>query len=384
MEIEELWELIDRCAPFQFLPENLTNCDEPAPFLAKDIYARMDMPAFDHSSMDGFAFADAEGGWHPIVLKIAAGDAGKSALPTGHAARVLTGAPVPTGTLFVAKQEDCEVEDGRVRLRTGLALAPGENIRRRGEVMAAGEVVLRRGHCVDAGTLALLAAMGIESIPQQAQLSALHIATGDELISPGQPLEPGKIYDSNGPMIQALLVEHHVDCQRVRVTDARDLLEKAVKKCASNLLLISGGSGPGDRDYTHQCLEDADFTIHASRINSRPGKPLIFATRGRQVAFGMPGNPLAHWVCFHAFVARAIARMQGQEAPALLPVELEQPIEDVGDGRRTWTPAYVSLGTGKLMAAPLRWAHSGDLRPLAEANALLLDGQYAILTSYHL
>jgi len=246
-------------------------------------------------------------------------------------------------------------------------------------VLRAGEHVFPDYTPLNAGSIALLAALGIESPPSQASLCALHIATGNELVPPGQPLAPGKIYDSNGPMIDALLRENNTSCERLRLGDDPAPLAQAIGSFSGDLLLISGGSGPGDRDHTLSVLQAQGFTIHVSRVNSRPGKPLIFATRRAQVAFGLPGNPLSHFVCFHAFVARAIARLQGSPPPDLHPVKLEHPIHDAGDGRRTWTPARARLRNGQLAAAPLDWAHSGDLRCLALANALLLDGINAIL-----
>ncbi|MEI8310781.1 MAG: molybdopterin molybdenumtransferase MoeA, partial [Verrucomicrobiota bacterium] len=115
--------------------------------------------------------------------------------------------------------------------------------------------------------------------------------------------------------------------------------------------------------------------VHASRINSRPGRPLIFATRGRQVAFGLPGNPLSHWVCFHAFVTRALARLEGRDIPALINARLAGQLPGAGDGRRTWTPARRQYREGMLYVEPLCWQHSGDLTPLASADALLMDRQ---------
>lgn len=380
-EIEQLWQMIDRCAAFPVPRESGRTQSGHAPFLAEDLRAPISLPSFDQSAMDGYAFADGQPGWHAITMTLAAGQYSCCTLAEGQAARVLTGAPVPQGTLAVARQEDCEVRDGRVRLRDGVKAVPGTHIRRRGEVITAGEVVLRRGQPVHPGTVAFLVALGVSEIPRLPRLTAVHLATGDELLPAGLPLRPGKVYDSNGPMMQALLEAHHVTCRCLRVADAVEALVEVVAVSSEDLLLISGGSGPGDRDHTRSCLEAQGFTIHASCINSRPGKPLIFATRGSQLAFGLPGNPLSQWVCFHAFVARAIARMQGQEPAVLLPVELEQPIDDAGDGRRTWTPARISWETGKLRATPMAWKHSGDLRCLVEANALLLDGQRGMLTS---
>lgn len=380
-EIEQLWEMIDRNAAFQVTSQTNSGQEACAPFLSQDIRAPMDFPAFDHSAVDGFAFPDLDPGWHSLVSTVAAGETPQQSLSPGQVARVLTGAPVPEGTLFVTRQEDCETNGDQVRLKTGISANPGDHIRRRGGVWKVGDKVLSRGQRLRAGHLALLAAMGISDVARQPQLSALHLVTGDELLQPGQPLSPGKIYDSNGPMIRALLDGHHVKSQTIHVRDEGSALREAIRDFNGHLLLISGGSGPGDRDHTQHALKESGFTIHASRLNSRPGKPLIFATRGGQLAFGLPGNPLAHWVCFHAFVARAIARLYDQDPEQLVPVILQQPIVEENTERRTWTPARVSWVSGCLEAIPLKWAHSGDLRALVEANALLLDGRLALFTT---
>jgi molybdopterin molybdotransferase len=109
-------------------------------------------------------------------------------------------------------------------------------------------------------------------------------------------------------------------------------------------------------------------------VNSRPGRPLLFATRGTQVAFGLPGNPLSHWVCYHAFVRRALDRLEGRPPTGL--VETISPAWQGpdGGGGHTWTPARVAITGGLAIATVLPWLHSGDLSPLSSANALLLDG----------
>lgn len=323
--------------------------------------------------MDGFGFASLPPGSCRVTGTIAAGSPQAVAIKEGSAVRILTGALVPGGTVAIAKQEDCVLKDGYVSLLAGVCLSAGENIRSRGGVFQTGDILLKSGTRISAGTIALLASAGITSLKIVKQAAVLHLVTGDEIIASGSPLGPGQTYDSNGPMIAALLAETGLEVERRQLLDDASLLEKQIGGFEGDLLLVSGGSGPGDRDHTMKALESSGYTVHCSRMNSRPGKPLIFATRGAQVAFGLPGNPLSHWVCFQAFVKRALRRLHGQPEPEMPYVGITGHPESVGDGRRTWTPGVSRPGGEGGEVRLLPWKHSGDLTPLADANVLILD-----------
>jgi molybdopterin molybdotransferase len=325
--------------------------------------------------MDGYAMAGvAPEGACRVVREIPAGCSEPGAIRPGEAARIFTGAALPAGTACVARQEDCLVEGSLVRLRDGLDLQWNENIRRGGDVFRRGSVLIPPSKEITPGAVALLSSCGVDRVNAHARPAVAHISTGLELIDPGSPLNAGRIYDSNGPMMEALLSSRGLGVRRLRMLDSLDQLAGAAEAFDGDLLLISGGSGPGDHDHTRAALELAGFTIRASRINSRPGKPLIFATRSGQVAFGLPGNPLSHWVCFQAFVARALSLLEGKSSPELIGARCVTPPGAGGDGRRTWTPARRRFRDGHLFVEPLEWKHSGDLSPLVAADAVLLDG----------
>jgi len=382
-EIENLWEQIDDLA-LPLASKELPLLKAAGCALASDVIAHCDLPGFDLSSMDGFAFAETSPGTCRVTGEIAAGDAGELSVGAGQAVRIFTGAKIPAGTLVVASQEDCIAMDQGVKLKPGIALESRENIRDRGGVVRQGETLLSAGTPIGAGSIALLASCGIRTVPVVPCPAVLHLATGSELVEAGTPLGPGKIYDSNGPMMESLLQEAGIrQVVRRRLEDSSGELLKSVQAFDGDLLLISGGSGPGDHDHTFSALTDAGYQIHASRINSRPGRPLIFASKGRQLAFGLPGNPLSHWVCFHAFVLRAIRRMQALPPCALLDLPLSHPIREKGDGRRTWTPGVMQWANGNPSILPLPWRHSGDLTPLTSANALILDGRQTMLLDCH-
>lgn len=376
IEIEELWHAMDeRTLP---LPAEEIPCAEAVGrVLGRRALSTWDVPAFDHSAVDGWAFAEARPGPCDIVDTIPRNGAEHETLRRGRTMRALTGAPLPEGVHAVAMQENCAVSDGKVRLINEEELPAGLHIRRRGAVFQSGQTVLDEGAIVRPGAMALLVSCGVKTIVARPLPCVTHVVTGAELLAPDDPPQPGKIPDSNGPMIAALLAEIGIRSVTQRhFGDAPEDLFAEVSGFAGDVLLISGGCGPGDHDHTLPALRHAGFAIHSTRVNSRPGKPLIFATRGRQLAFGLPGNPLSHWVCFHAFVRRSLERLAGR-APndlckVLCPPTWNGP--DVTDGRRTWTPARVRVTAGHAEAEPLPWLHSGDLSPLATANALLLGG----------
>jgi len=372
IEIEDLWSQIDVViSPLE--SETASVIDASGRCLVERPIAVIDFPAFDHSAMDGYAFAEAVPGRCRIVEEIPAGQCPRIPLAPGHATRVFTGAMVPPNAFAVAMQEKCVADGEHVSLASEEPLVYGSHIRRRATIVAAGQPILDPGQILLPGAVALLSACGVGSVQVPRRPKATHIATGSELLVAGEVATDGKIADSNGPMIEALLAAVGISAARSRMDDDLASLTAAADGFAGDLLLISGGSGPGDHDHTRCALETAGFTVWGDRVNSRPGKPLLFATRGRQAAFGLPGNPLSHWVCFHAFVRRAIDRMQGG-----LPCDLVETIcsnwePTRGDGRRSWTPARLAIVGGQAHSHPLPWLHSGDLSPLAMADALLLD-----------
>ncbi len=371
--IVELWKVIDRSVS-PLSDENILVSQAVGRRLSLEVLAAADFPSFDHSAMDGYAFAAEQPGKCRIVGPVAAGDAPAFELHPGEAARILTGALIPHGTFAIARQEDCVTEGGRVYLKDGFALQSASHIRRRGAIVRAGQTVMAAGQELSAGAVAMLVACGMRSVSVHRQPRVTHLSTGSELLEAGEELIPGKIPDSNGPMMTALLAGRGLIVQRHRLADELAALVESVRNFPGDLLLISGGSGPGDRDNTPAALEAGGFTIHSRRVNSRPGRPLLFATRGSQVAFGLPGNPLSHWVCYQAFVRRALDRLEGRPPVELVETVCPEWSGPEESGGATWTPAFLKITDGRAVATALPWLHSGDLSPLSSANALLLDG----------
>jgi molybdopterin molybdotransferase len=225
---------------------------------------------------------------------------------------------------------------------------------------------------LNAGSLALLASVGQTTPVVTRRARVAHLVTGGELVAAEATPAPGQIRDSNSTLISALLAatgsaelaahgradETHASASagfaRLLSTDA-------------DLLLVSGGSSGGEHDHTARLFAEHGFTLAVNQVASRPGKPLLVATRGTQVAFGLPGNPLSHFVCFHLFVARLLARFAGASPAPLVRAPLSPGAPLRTNPRETWWPA-TRTAEGY---APLPWADSSDLTVLSRTHALL-------------
>jgi molybdopterin molybdotransferase len=236
---------------------------------------------------------------------------------------------------------------------------------------------LLEGGCVlSTLRLALLAELGHTQPLVAPRPRILHVVTGSELVPPDANPGPGQIRDSNSTLISALAAD--AGCEIVAHRRAGDDLATLVTAIGSvpesdwHALLISGGASVGDYDFGARALRELGFSVHFNSINLRPGKPLIFATRGRQVAFVIPGNPLSHFVCWHVAIRAAIDVLTvGLAMLDLTTVSLggKKPLS--GNPRETWWPARLALHEGVAIAEPLKWQSSGDLTGIASAGALV-------------
>jgi molybdopterin molybdotransferase len=207
-----------------------------------------------------------------------------------------------------------------------------------------------------------------------------HLVTGGELVAPDHAPAIGQIRDSNSTLIAALLLEAGADlCWHKRVADARHSTAAALAEALASpadIILISGGASVGDHDHTGSLLAEFGFTLHCDKVDSRPGKPFIAASREGRLAFGLPGNPLAHFVCFHLFVKRVLARLAGNDPEFLIRAKLNEDALIEQNPRETWWPAYLSysrspMRSSSLVVTPLPWRDSSDLTVLARADALV-------------
>jgi molybdopterin molybdotransferase len=341
--------------------------------LRQNASAKEDVPAFDRSAMDGYAIAaDDASQRFRIVAEIQPGAAPKRKISHGECARIYTGAAIPTGASQVLMQEDAQVESG---FMMPLQRSHAMHIRHRGEDARKGDVLLKSGTRLGAGELALLASLGVTRLKTSPRVRVAHIVTGNELVAPEKKLRPGQIRDSNSTLVAALARQFGGEIvKQERVGDDFELLLKKTRalKKSFDLLLMSGGASVGDYDFGKKLLTELGFKIHFTAINLRPGKPLVFATRGRQAAFVVPGNPVSHLVTLHVAVRLAFDRLAGAPVSwTLVNVRLAESFELKPGKRETFWPARLEIKNGGLVAQALHWQSSGDVTGLTGVNALL-------------
>lgn len=339
--------------------------------LAEDVVADAFYPAGDRSQMDGYVVRDdAVPGSFFVAGEIPAGAIPGQALQPGECYRIFTGALLPEGGGRVIMQEEATREGDRVVLPV---FGEKKFVRYRGSEAKPGDVRLAAGSRLGAAELAILAQLGAVQPRVIPAPRVRHLATGGELVDPSLTPGPGQIRDTNTHLLRALFSELGVrDFQTSRIADDPDATAEAAETEA-DLLILSGGASVGDYDFGAAALRKLGYQIHFDRVNLRPGKPLTFATRGAQAAFVIPGNPVSHYVCFHAAVRLAVECFTARPAtwPAVW-VPLAEGATLTPDPRDTWWPARVRAAEGQLTVTPKRWSSSGDTFSLAGTNALVL------------
>jgi molybdopterin molybdotransferase len=368
LSVDEVWSLIDReSRPLP--PVRVPLNESLGRRLAMEIVADADMPAFCRSAIDGYALPEGSGeGSFRIVSEVRPGMPPFSPPKAGEAVKVFTGSALPESGIGLVMIEDAAVEADRVLTRVA---ATRRHVRMKGSQAKWRDVLLPAGAVVNAGAVALLASVGATEPLVSPEARVAHLVTGSELVCANSEPPSGFIRDSNSPLVAALLAE--VGAKRTfhaHVTESVEEAVAALSKVDADVLLISGGASVGAHDGTREILTRLGFVVHCSKVRSRPGKPLIFATRSSCAAFGLPGNPLSHFVCFHLFVRRAIDLMTGRPPRRTISVRIQGETPRP-DARETWWPARVHTEGGELMATAIPWKDSSDLTALAPANALL-------------
>ena len=287
--------------------------------LSESLTARLDIPPEDNSAMDGYALHEqdlAEGSTPTVTETVLAGQARSEPLQAGECVRIMTGAPVPPETAAVVPREKVSVEeqaDGTARLEIHGTVLPGDNIRRQGEDLAAEEPLLEAGRRLSAPEIGLLAAQGVDRVRVFRRLRVAIIATGDELVPPGQSLKPGQIHDSNRPMLRAALESLGFEVLDPGVVpDEPDALRSALQDAdaRADAVITSGGVSVGEADHVRAVLEEIG-DMRLWRVAIKPGKPFAFGHLPDSMLFGLPGNPVSALVTLHQLVVPALLRMQG-------------------------------------------------------------------------
>lgn len=278
--------------------------------LARAQRSTMNVPPMDNSAMDGYAVRVADGLKLKVTQKIMAGSVGQPLAP-GTAARIFTGAPIPPGADAVVMQEHCTVAGDEVVINR--KVKPGEWIRRIGSDIRAGAEILPAGKRLLPQDTGLAASVGIGRLPVYRKVKLGLFFTGDELVMPGQPLAPGRIYNSNRFTLRGLagtygcvLEDYGIVPDSLEAT--REMLRRAAAEC--DIVVTSGGVSVGEADYVKPAVE-AEGRLLMWRIAMKPGRPLAFGAIGNCTFIGLPGNPVSSFVTFLVFVRPFLRKTQG-------------------------------------------------------------------------
>lgn len=326
---EALERLLAAAKPFQAV-QDIALIDARGQYLASAVRARVDVPAFDNAAVDGvalrYADLDEPGLTLPMHLRVAAGDPPATLMP-GQVARIFTGAPVPAGADTVIMQEDCEIADGRVRLPGQETVHAGDNIRPAGQDARRDETVMERGERLTPQAVGLIASVGEARVTINAP-RILVLTTGDELQPPEEMPLPGKIYDSNGPQLEQLLIQSGFpNVLREHLPDDPELIRNALTRYLTDpqqrpdVIISTGGVSVGEEDHLRAVLE-SHGKLDFWRLAIKPGKPFIFGEVEGLPFFGLPGNPSAVLVCYLMLVLPTLRRCCGQENVLPQPVSL--------------------------------------------------------------
>lgn len=348
--------------------------------LAADTRAREASPPFTNSAMDGYALRSADtrdaSEQAPLRLRLVgevpAGSVYDGVAQPGETIRILTGAPLPEGADAALQQELTEVADGWVTIRQ--PVAPGTNIRQRGEDVRPGALLAREGAELGPAEIALLASLGVSPVAVRRRPRVAILATGDELTPLGQPLQPGKIYNSNTPYLIAAVARAGAEPVPLGVApDQADALRaKLTEAQGHDLILTSGGVSVGDYDLVKQILGEQG-EMEFWRVRIRPGKPLAFGFLGQTPLLGLPGNPVSAAVTFELFGRPAIRRMLGAaqvERPTIT-VTLAGEEQRRAD-RRQFVRVRLASDDGLLVAHTTGAQDSHLISSLQGATALLI------------
>lgn len=349
--------------------------------LAEPAVARHPVPAHTNSAVDGYAFAHgdydvAAGASLPVSARVSAGHPLGEPVAAGSAVRIFTGAVMPEGLDTTAMQEDCEAAGDGSNVRIPGGLKRGANVRKAGEDVAQGATLLETGHIVRPQDLAALASIGLAAVRCHARLRVAIVSTGDEVIRPGsRELAAGEVFDANAPMLTALAGLTGCDVHDLGVwpDSAHVVRERLVEAAADyDVILTSGGASKGEEDHMVAAL-DAIGKRHVWQLAIKPGRPMTFGQVGDTIMVGLPGNPVAVFVCFLMYVYPMLRVLGGASWPEprrlLLPAAFDFPKRKTG--RREFWRGMLVGGVGGLGVDKFERDGSGLISGLRAADGLI-------------
>ncbi|HAB18859.1 MAG TPA: molybdopterin molybdotransferase MoeA [Verrucomicrobiota bacterium] len=364
-------------APLTPLPSEIVPLAEASGrVVAEAPHATTDVPPADNVAMDGYAVRAADLVEVPrrleVVGRVAPGEHFVKAIQTGQAVRVFTGAPLPPGADAVLMQEDTVVSETPGTIVAQDKVKPWENVRFRGEDVSAKSPLVGAGIRLGPAQLGLLGAAGVSSIRVYRRPRIGILITGSELVPPGQPLQPGQIYESNGIMLAELIRSVGAEVvQFPTVRDQPELLEASLRHAwpSVDLLVTSGGASVGEPDLVRSCIAQLGATVWDGEVSLKPGKPFFSAGWNGRRLTGLPGNPVSAFVTAVLLVLPAVRRLQGlaAEGPPTTPGILTETMTN-GDSRRHFVRVATD-SAGHVRSSGVQASHR--LSSLSSADGLV-------------
>ncbi|MEZ5648286.1 MAG: molybdopterin molybdotransferase MoeA [Alphaproteobacteria bacterium] len=352
--------------------------------LAEDLVARTTQPPVDVSAMDGWAVRIQDVTSIPVTLKvvgsIAAGQDFSGKLRPGEAMRIFTGAPIPEGADSVVIQENTSFDDALTKVVIEKPVNRGAHIRVKGLDFHAGAYLLKKGTILSARHIALAAAMNQPWIKVMRRPRIAILATGDEVVMPGDPLGPTQIVSSNSHGLAALVTEAGGEPIMLGIAPDRSepLQAMALAAKKADVLVTTGGASVGDHDLVRSALESAGLRLDFWKIAMRPGKPLMFGELTGTPFLGLPGNPVSTFVCAVLFLQPMVRRMLGHKT-----IEPQRMMAILGDDlaandqREDYLRAALTLDEGTWIVRPFPVQDSAMMTPVVMADCLLVRPPHA-------
>ncbi|OGR59601.1 MAG: molybdopterin molybdenumtransferase MoeA [Desulfobacula sp. RIFOXYB2_FULL_45_6] len=388
-KVKSLEEVMERVKDFSLVDSELIPVgDAFSRVLARDLVAKIDLPGFRRATMDGYAVAanstfgasESNPAWLTLAGTISMGDIPGFALETGQAAKISTGGMLPLGADSVVMVEHAElIDDSSVEIYK--SVAPLQNVIDASEDVAKDETVLPQGTFIRPQEQGLVAGLGVSKIRVYKRPRVGIISTGDEIVPIDEEPSPGKIRDINSYTLSGFIREAHAEpvCYGI-VKDDRAALQKALEKALeeTDMVLISGGSSVGTRDFTVEAissLKDTEILTHGISIS--PGKPTILARAGKKPVWGLPGQVVSAMVVFKIIVLPFLNHLKGlddRDRTIRVPALLSRNVASA-QGRREFIRVLLEHETGRITARPVL-GKSGLIRTMIHADGLLEIGEH--------